>query len=65
VVLRLDGTEIAQTTTDAFGEFKIDRLEPNSGPYELEVDGRDGRCVTSFDLGADSRYLGALKLSFA
>ena len=62
VVLRRGGQELGQTTTDAFGEFKIDRLEPNSGPYALEVSGTGGRCTTTFDLGAASLYLGALKL---
>ncbi len=65
VVLRRGGQELGQATTDAFGEFKIDRLEPNSGPCTLEVSGTGGRCTTAFDLGAESLYLGALKLCAA
>jgi Fe-S-cluster-containing dehydrogenase component len=63
VVLSQDGREVGRASTDAFGEFKIDRLKPNSGSYRLEAAGAAGRCVLQFDLGADSRYLGVLKLA--
>ena len=64
-VLSRDGREVGRATTDTFGEFKIDRLQPNSGAYRLEVAGAAGRCSLQFDLGGDSRYLGVLKLSAA
>jgi Fe-S-cluster-containing dehydrogenase component len=63
VVLTLNGEEIGRTTTDLFGEFTIDRLEPNSGGYHLEVTGPSGRYATDFDLGADSPYLGVMPLA--
>lgn len=63
VVLKRDGREVARTTTDGFGEFKIDRLEPGSGPHELEVVGPAGRCAMRFDLGERSLYLGVMKLA--
>jgi Fe-S-cluster-containing dehydrogenase component len=65
VVLRQNGREIGRATTDMFGEFAIDRLEPNSGPYQLEVTAAAGRSAMQFDLGDDSRYVGVMKLSAA
>jgi Fe-S-cluster-containing dehydrogenase component len=65
VVLRQGGRELGRATTDTFGEFKIDRLEPGSGRYQLEVSGPGGRAALEFDLGADSLYLGVLKLAAA
>jgi Fe-S-cluster-containing dehydrogenase component len=64
VVLRQQGHELARTTTDAFGEFRFDRLEPNSGRYEIEVtSGSAGRGSLGFELGADSPYLGVITLA--
>lgn len=37
VVLRQAGRAVAQTSTDAFGEFRFDRLAPGSGDYHIEV----------------------------
>lgn len=62
VVLKKDGRDIARTTTDTFGEWKIDKLDPNSGSYQLEITGAAGRCSTEFDLGAESLYLGVMRL---
>ena len=64
VILKQDGSEVARATTDTFGEFKIDRLEKNSGQYELEVNSdSSGSFSTAFDLGDESLYLGAMKLA--
>ncbi len=63
VVLKQNGREIGRATTDTFGEFKIDRLEPNSGQYQLEVTSPSGRFSMQFDLGGESRYLGVMKLT--
>ena len=65
VVLSKDGREVGRASTDTFGEFKIDRLQANSGSYRLEAAGAAGRCTLQFDLGAESRYLGVLKLAAA
>ena len=63
VVLKQNGNEVAQTTTDAFGEFKIDRLIPGSGSYELHVSSDSwGSLSKTLDLGGESLYLGELKL---
>ncbi len=60
--LRLNGRDIGRATTDAFGEFTIGKLEPNSGPYHLEVNSSAGCFSTQFDLAGESRYLGVMKL---
>jgi len=63
VVLRQDGREIGRATTDTFGEFRIDRLEPNSRGYQLDAATASGRVSVEFDLGEDSHYLGVLTLA--
>ncbi len=63
VVLRHNGREVGRATTDTFGEFRIDRLEPDSGKYQLDVSGADGRCSMQFDLAAESLYLGVMPLA--
>jgi Fe-S-cluster-containing dehydrogenase component len=65
VVLKQDGREIGRTTTDAFGEWKIDRLEPGSGGYQVEVTAKAGRFSRPFDLGQESLYLGPMPLAAA
>jgi hypothetical protein len=65
VVLRQDGREVGRATTDAFGEFKIDRLEPDSAGYRLEAIAAAGRCTMQFELGEESRYLGVMTLAAA
>jgi hypothetical protein len=63
VVLRQDGREIARTTTDTFGDFKFDALEPGSGAYRVEISHpRYGAAEASCTLG-DSVYLGNLRLA--
>ena len=63
VVLKRNGNEVARATTDTFGEFKIDKLEKKSGPYELEVSSESGGSVsTKFDLRDESLYLGTMIL---
>ena len=63
VVLKHEGSEIGRAKTDAFGEFKIDKLEPNSGPYELAVSASPGSASMQFELGEESIYLGVLTLA--
>jgi Fe-S-cluster-containing dehydrogenase component len=64
VILKQNGSEIARATTDTFGEFKIDRLEKNSGQYELEVNSDSSGSVSmKFDLGDESPYVGVMTLS--
>ena len=63
VVLEKDGREVGRATTDTFGEFVIDRLEPNSSGYHLKAVGPAGRCSAQFDLADESRYLGVMTLA--
>jgi len=65
VVLKQDGREVGRATTDSFGEWKIDRLEPGSRGYTVEATGKAGRFTMPFDLGPGSRYLGVMKLGTA
>jgi Fe-S-cluster-containing dehydrogenase component len=63
VVLEQHGRQVGRATTDTFGEFVIDRLAPHTGGYRLKAAGPTGRCVTEFDMAAESRYLGVLTLA--
>jgi hypothetical protein len=65
VVLEHEGREVGRAATDTFGEFVIDRLEPNSRGYRLTAAGPPGRLAVGFDLGAESLYLGVLSLGAA
>ncbi len=63
-VLMRDGTEVARARTDAFGEFKIDGLQPKSGQYKLKVHSESsGSASMQFELAGESLYLGTIKLS--
>ena len=63
VILKKDGVEVGNATTDTFGEFKVDKLEPDSGQHEVEVSGPAGSLSKSFDLSGESLYLGVLPLT--
>jgi Fe-S-cluster-containing dehydrogenase component len=63
VILKQNGREIGSAVTDTFGEFKIDKLEPGSGPYEMEVTSSAGKLSKTFEMGANSVYLGTLTLA--
>ncbi|MCY4255891.1 MAG: oxidoreductase [Gammaproteobacteria bacterium] len=63
VVLSRNGNEVARAKTDLFGDFRIDQLEKNSGPYQLAVSSESsGSAATAFDLGEDSLHLGTIAL---
>ncbi len=61
--LESEGSVVGETATDAFGEFKIDRLEPGSGRYSVivEVDGEEAKRL-DVELG-ESVYLGRIDLA--
>ncbi|MCK6371266.1 MAG: oxidoreductase, partial [Gammaproteobacteria bacterium] len=63
VLLKKDGREVGRARTDVFGEWKIDRLDPDSGAYEIEIAAQAGHFETRFDLGSKSLNLGVMKLS--
>jgi Fe-S-cluster-containing dehydrogenase component len=41
VQLSQDGQLVAETSTDGYGDFKFDRLDPDSGVYAIEVSADD------------------------
>ena len=63
VKLEASGSVVGEAVTDAFGEFKIDRLAPDSGRYSvvIEVDGRVSKRL-EVKLGK-SVYLGRIDLA--
>lgn len=52
------GFVIASSETDAFGDFKFDRLDPGAGPCEIRIDRAGDRPVSvAFDLQHESIVL--------
>lgn len=62
VLLSKDGHKIAETWSDAFGDFKIDDLEPGSGNYEIEVSHPDHSSKYVEVTLSDSTYVKVVKL---
>ena len=63
VKLESSGSVVGEAVTDAYGEFKIDGLAPDSGRYGvvIEVDGREAKRL-EVKLGK-STYLGRIELA--
>ena len=63
VTLTKDGDNLAETTTDNYGDFKFDRLEEHSGAYTIEIiaEGHTARLIEA-DLG-ESIYLGEIRIN--
>lgn len=65
-VLKQNDTEVGRATTDVFGEFKIDKIAPESGTYELHLTSKSwGSLTKSLEVGEESLYLGVMKLETA
>lgn len=63
VVLRRSGATIAEASSDVFGDFKFDRLDPDSGLHEIEVSHpRLGAQLVEAELRRRSVYLGEIRL---
>ncbi len=63
VRLTKDGAGIAETITDAFGDFKFDRLEPDGSCYALEI-AADGFALDRAEVTVDdSVSLAEIRLS--
>ena len=60
------GERVGATSSDEFGEFKLDQLEAGSGDYSIEINhpqlGR-AECETSLGGSGDSIYLGVITLN--
>jgi Fe-S-cluster-containing dehydrogenase component len=64
VVLKSNGRELGRTTTDTFGDFKFDKLEPKSGAYEVQATAPSlGSASRRFEVGEESLHLGAIALA--
>ena len=64
VVLSRDGSEVARTATDMFGDFRFDRLEKGQRPVPAGIQFRFRRRIhAKFELAGDSLYLGAIALA--
>jgi Fe-S-cluster-containing dehydrogenase component len=62
VIVHKDGAKVGETVTDAFGEFKLDKLDPDSGTYDVEILHPDHQTLDlKIDL-ADSVYTGVHKM---
>jgi Fe-S-cluster-containing dehydrogenase component len=63
VRLLRDDLLVAHTVTDAFGDFRFDRLPPGSGRHRVVVEHpQAGRAERSFEIGAESVVLDDLLL---
>ena len=61
--LRRDGQAVAEQRTDAFGDFKFDRLDPDSGAYELNI-AAAGFAAASVDVSlGETQNVGEVRLS--
>jgi hypothetical protein len=60
--LTKDGRTVAETTSDNYGDFKLDKLDENSGRYTLEISAKGrGKKVVEATLGM-SVNLGEIRL---
>jgi len=62
ILLSKDGHKVAETWSDAYGDFKIDDLEPESGTYEIEVSHPDYPSQNVSATLGESIYVGTIKL---
>lgn len=63
VSLRHGGSVVAQTSTDAFGEFRFEELAPNSGEYQVEIEHAiHGTAAVYAKLAEESLNLGEIRL---
>jgi Fe-S-cluster-containing dehydrogenase component len=61
VKLMKDGRVVAETATDNYGDFKFDRLDPESGAYTVEVAAQGRKKVVEATLG-ESLNLGEIRI---
>lgn len=62
VELHKDGKKIAETTTDGYGDFKFERLKPESGPYRISISGANGRSKSLDAVLGESVNLGDIRI---
>ncbi|MEM7570772.1 MAG: 4Fe-4S dicluster domain-containing protein [Pseudomonadota bacterium] len=63
ITLFQEDAQVGSATSDAFGEFKIDKLKPGSGAYRIDVEHPSlGLATVNAQLGEDSVYVGDVTL---
>lgn len=62
VNLKRDGKTINTTKSDTFGDFKFDKIEPNSGEYQVEIIHLEHGSAKSTVNVTDSKYLGSVMI---
>jgi len=63
VTLQVGDTAVAETTTDTFGDFKFDGLDPSAGTHRVVVSHPQRRTATrGAELQGQSIYLGEIRL---
>ncbi len=63
ISLHKDNGSLGEVHTDNFGDFKIDKLEPEAGQYKLVIEA-DGYPTTEKEIDvADSIYVGEIRLA--
>lgn len=63
IELRQGGVSAGVAESDAFGEFKIDALAPDSGTYDLHITAQGMRPLQRTVKVAESVYLGTVELT--
>jgi len=53
---------VASTTTDVFGDFRIDSLAPDSGAYTITIETDLGTSVSKQVMLTDSAFIGAMEI---
>jgi len=61
IVITKEGNKITETWSDAFGDFKIDGLEPESGNYDIEVSHPDFASKAVTATLNSSTYIGLIE----
>ena len=62
VVLSKGANKVTETTTDIYGDFKFDKLEENSGSYNVKISAAGYEIKTVTVELAESVYLGEIRL---
>ncbi len=63
VVLVQNGEEVAREMTDDFGDFKFDKLAPDSGEYEVRITAVGGESASVRAVLGESLFLGEIELA--
>jgi Fe-S-cluster-containing dehydrogenase component len=62
VTIRKGGDVIGTAVSDTFGEFKIDKIEPDSGEYELNIEAKGRKPAAHTVKLGQSQYIGVIEI---